>query len=311
MLHQRLPRRLQAASGPLLANSFSWWGADGLTRSAGFIRAWELTERWALLGALLVTITAAIGAEPQSANPTKIKSLPVPALLEIIQNAAAPSLERQAALKTLFTSTEGARAVLDLASSDALPEELRLSAALACAESPDLETRKLGAAKLPLPKTNDGQPVPPISALVATVGSAAAGEKIFRNTKAPNCIGCHLIGQEGHMVGPPLTVVGDRLTKNQIYEAVLSPSAIIVPGYDFWVVSTKSGAPMTGILMEETPDHLTLKNAKGEFQNIPAAQIVRKTRQRMSLMPEGLSGTMSRQDLVDLVEFLSQQKASP
>ena len=59
------------------------------------------------------------------------------------------------------------------------------------------------------------------------------------------------------------------------------------------------------LMVEETADHITIKDTAGVFNDIPLDQIDRKVMQKNSLMPEGLSGTMSLQELVDLVTYLS------
>ena len=158
------------------------------------------------------------------------------------------------------------------------------------------------------PLAKDGQPLPPVAQLVALAGNPQAGEKVFRNTAAANCIKCHQIGAEGGIVGPPLTTIGQKLNKAQLYDAILRPSAEILMGYETWVVKTKSGDALSGRKVEDTDDHVTLLDADGKYHDIQTDQVDRKVKQSISLMPEGLSQSMTRQDLVNLVEFLSQRK---
>ena len=72
-------------------------------------------------------------------------------------------------------------------------------------------------------KTKDGKTLPPISELMTLTGNPDFGAKIFRNTKTANCIHCHQIGNEGAMIGPPLTAIGAKLNKGQLYQAILYP----------------------------------------------------------------------------------------
>ncbi len=140
-------------------------------------------------------------------------------------------------------------------------------------------------------------------------GDSAAGELVFKNTKGANCIHCHQIGNDGNMIGPPLTVIGSKLNKGQIYEAILYPSAAILMHYETWVVKTKSGDVFSGLLTEDTPDHVSIKDSDGKYHDIQTDDIARKVMQKVSLMPEGLSEAMTQQDLVNLVEYLSARKA--
>ena len=78
--------------------------------------------------------------------------------------------------------------------------------------------------------------------------------------------------------------------------------------YESWVVKTKSGEVFNGLLAEETSDHVTIKDTDGKFHDIKTADIDKKVMQKISLMPEGLNETMTQRDLVNLVEYLSQQR---
>ncbi|HVV73636.1 MAG TPA: hypothetical protein VHI52_19355, partial [Verrucomicrobiae bacterium] len=57
-----------------------------------------------------------------------------------------------------------------------------------------------------------------------------------------------------------------------------------------------------------TPDELAVKAVGGVVTRYKKADIARRTQQKLSIMPAGLEKTMSTQDLVDLVEYLSSLK---
>lgn len=156
--------------------------------------------------------------------------------------------------------------------------------------------------------SKDGQRLPAIEQMAHLSGDAAAGEKVFRNAAGANCIKCHQLGNEGGIVGPPLTVVGQKLNKSQLYEAIFYPSAAIEMGYETWVVKTRSGEVLSGRKVEDTDDHVTILDADGKYHDVPVDQVQKKVKQNISLMPEGLTAAMTRQELVDLVEFLAQRK---
>ncbi|HEY2586296.1 MAG TPA: PVC-type heme-binding CxxCH protein [Tepidisphaeraceae bacterium] len=156
--------------------------------------------------------------------------------------------------------------------------------------------------------TRDGQTLPPMSKLALLSGDAKAGEAVFRNANGANCIRCHQIGDQGGIIGPPLNQVGQKLNKAQLYEAILYPSAAIEMGYETWVVKTRDGEVFTGRKMEDTDDHVTILDADGKYHDLPAGKVDRKVQQKISIMPEGLTQAMTRADLVNLVEFLSQRR---
>jgi putative heme-binding domain-containing protein len=162
---------------------------------------------------------------------------------------------------------------------------------------------------LPRPKSKDGTPLPPISELADKKGDAKAGAAVFRNNNGgPNCIGCHQIGDEGRQVGPPLTTIGNKLSREQFFEAILTPSAAILMSFELWIVRTKDGDIKTGIKVEDTDDHITLKDNNGEYIDIPVSKIAEKKQSALSMMPEDITKSMSVKDLVDVVEYLQQQK---
>ena len=59
-------------------------------------------------------------------------------------------------------------------------------------------------------------------------GADMSGEEIFQTYL---CGTCHSITDDAPMIGPSLADVGSRLTKAQIYEAVMDPDATIAEGY--------------------------------------------------------------------------------
>lgn len=172
---------------------------------------------------------------------------------------------------------------------------------------PPLDTARSSADAAPAPVflTKDQQPLPPIAALVKMSGDTKAGEAVFKNDKGANCVSCHQIGDTGRMLGPPLTTIGQKLSKEQLYQSILFPSTAILMGYENWMVRTKHGDVYAGLKVEDTPDHLTIKDTKGDYHDIALEDVGKTVKQSVSIMPEGLAATMSQADLVNLVEYLS------
>jgi putative membrane-bound dehydrogenase-like protein len=156
--------------------------------------------------------------------------------------------------------------------------------------------------------SKDGVILPAFDELAKLSGDAKAGEAVFANAAGANCISCHQIGAKGQMLGPPLSTVGQKLNKAQLYEAILKPSAGILMGYESWVVKTKKGDVISGLKTSETANGITIKDTKGQYHDIATADIARQVKQKISIMPEGLSQTMTKQELVDLVEYLTTLK---
>ena len=159
-----------------------------------------------------------------------------------------------------------------------------------------------------VPKDKSGKPLPPLEKLAQVKGDAKRGAAIYRDEKTVNCVRCHQVADEGGEIGPPMTTVGEKLTKAQLLEAIVYPSAGILMGYENWLVRTKDGEVHEGLLTSETADALSLKDSTGKYVDIDVAQVVSKKQQKVSIMPEGLHAALSQQELVDLVEYLATLK---
>ena len=138
-------------------------------------------------------------------------------------------------------------------------------------------------------------------------GDAQKGAQVFARPEV-GCINCHRINEKGADVGPALSEIGNKLGKDALYEAILDPSAGIAFGYEAWQIDLKSGDEAYGIIVSETADELVLKDAKAISTRIKKSDIAKRQQSKISLMPAGLQLTMSTQDLVDLVEYLSSLK---
>jgi putative membrane-bound dehydrogenase-like protein len=174
----------------------------------------------------------------------------------------------------------------------------------ASAPLPDF-TKPVAASTSAAQRSKDGRTLPPPAELARLTGDAAHGASVFRNSTGANCIACHQIGEEGRMVGPPLSTVGQKLSKEQLYQAILFPNDAILMGYETWLVRTKKGDVFAGLKTTDTPEQVTIKDSQGKYHDVDVTEVDRKVVQKVSLMPEGLAGTMTMRELVDLVEYLT------
>lgn len=231
----------------------------------------------------------------------------VPLLEPIVPDTAKPLPLRQQAVRALAKVQEGAAALLELARAQRLPEDLRLTAASEL-NSVRWDNLKAQAAQLlPLPKSQNTGPLPPISELVKLKGDPLRGAAVFRR-EIVGCFKCHQINGQGTDFGPNLSEIGTKLAKSAIYESILDPSAGIAFGYEAWDLELKNGDDAVGLIVSETADELALKAVGGIVTRYRKADIARRRKQKLSIMPAGLEQTMSKDELVDLVEYLSSLK---
>jgi len=146
-----------------------------------------------------------------------------------------------------------------------------------------------------------------MQALVAAVaqrGDPARGEKLYRR-KDLSCQKCHSIAAAGGVVGPDLLSLGASAQVDYLIESLLDPNAKIKENYHSLVVSTDEGRIYTGLRVRETKDELVLRDAEDREVVIPKKSIDEQTPGK-SLMPIGLIDTLTEQELLDLVRFLSE-----
>jgi putative membrane-bound dehydrogenase-like protein len=156
-------------------------------------------------------------------------------------------------------------------------------------------------------KDKDGNVLPPVEKLAEAKGDAKHGAAVYR-LETVGCIRCHQVGNEGGEIGPPLTTIGEKLSRAQLVEAIVYPSNAILMGYENWQVKTKDGDVFDGLLTSETEETISLKDTTGKYTDIPVANIAKRSQQKVSIMPDGLNAAMTRQDLADLVEYLTTLK---
>ncbi|MSU48724.1 MAG: c-type cytochrome [Opitutus sp.] len=135
--------------------------------------------------------------------------------------------------------------------------------------------------------------------LLAQPGDPAKGADVF--TRA--CSACHTHQGKGGKVGPDLTGV-----RNQPADAlllhILVPNYEVAPAYQTITVVTDDGRSLSGWLAGETDNSVTLRTAAGTEENVLRKNITSFTASGLSLMPDGLEQTMTKDELVSLIAFL-------
>ena len=137
-------------------------------------------------------------------------------------------------------------------------------------------------------------------------GNASRGRQYFFNNSAGECIRCHVVGGQGGEVGPDLSGIGNVLTREQLVQALVTPSARLSPGYGMVMLTLSDGTTAAGILTAEDKEELTLKTAEAEPLHIPVGRITKRDNVPSS-MPD-MSKIMSRHEIRDVVEFLTTLK---
>jgi putative heme-binding domain-containing protein len=212
---------------------------------------------------------------------------------------------RREALRTLVSLKDGGKALLSIVDEKRLPDELKTEATTVLHSSNDRSIREEAGRLLPLPKTASGRELPPIRELIRRDGDPARGETVFFRQGATSCARCHRVRGKGEWIGPDLSTIGVKYGREELLRSILNPSAAVGFSYRSQVVALADGRIVTGLIVEDTPEHLVIKDADGKRQTIPPSEIEDRKTSDLSLMPEGLAQTMTDTELVDLLSYLT------
>ncbi len=145
-----------------------------------------------------------------------------------------------------------------------------------------------------------GAELPPVRDLLSYQGTPEKGRSVYE----AHCRTCHRIGNEGTNFGPDLSLIGDKLSREGLFQAIIYPNQGINNGYEGYIIHLKDGGILSGLLLSETSDEILLRQVGGYDQTIRKSEIQEIEMMDQSLMIE-LAGAISQQQLIDLVEYLS------
>jgi len=129
------------------------------------------------------------------------------------------------------------------------------------------------------------------------------GRKMFA---ASRCIVCHRFGDEGGATGPDLTQAGGRFRIEDLVESICEPSKVVSDQYKATVVQTADGRVVTGRLVVETPESITIVTDPEDatkFAVINRSDIEALAPATESLMPRGLLDQLNEEEVLDLLAY--------
>jgi putative heme-binding domain-containing protein len=135
-------------------------------------------------------------------------------------------------------------------------------------------------------------------------GDAARGEEVFRRAET-GCYQCHSIAGAGGWLAPDISSIGASSPIDYIIESILDPNKAIKDGYQGYTVVTKSGEIYSGIKIRQDNNQIVLRDNTHFEIPIPIAD-VKQQKDAGSLMPNGLASTITHQEFIDVVRFLSE-----
>jgi len=135
----------------------------------------------------------------------------------------------------------------------------------------------------------------------ATPGDAAKGVLLF---KQQSCINCHTFANGQQPKGPHLVDIGKRYKRAELIESMVLPSKKIAQGFDTWTFLMDDGKIYTGFVVLESAETVTLRDATGISRELIQDHIEERVKQEISMMPLGIVGNLSPEQLADLIAYL-------
>ncbi|MGI9456320.1 MAG: PVC-type heme-binding CxxCH protein [Aeoliella sp.] len=136
---------------------------------------------------------------------------------------------------------------------------------------------------------------------LALTGDAERGAKVFEQ----NCMTCHKVAGRGHDVGPNLATVQNR-TPEALMIQILDPNREVLASYTQYVIVLNTGRIVSGLIAGESPSSIRLKRAENVMETILRQNIDEIVGSGKSLMPEGLEQQINKQQMSDLMAYLTE-----
>lgn len=275
----------------------------------------EIEERRAAAGVMALrldkTTTEKLTELLAPQQPTEVRLAAMRALTNSDDNALAPKLlerwrelsapVRNAALGWFMNDRDRIFALLDAAASgDIQSWSLGPNTMRVLERHPDLEIRDRAKALAEQAQGKDRQAIyDSYLPAIRAEGDATRGREVFRE----QCADCHKVEDMGHPLGPDLLSVTTRY-KEVLLADILMPNAAVETGFEEYMVETKDGRMLTGVLAKETPASVTIRQAKGVEDTILRSNMDTMYSLSVSPMPEGFEDEISVDAMADLLAFI-------
>ncbi len=119
------------------------------------------------------------------------------------------------------------------------------------------------------------------------------------------CSACHRLYGQGGQLGPDLTG-SDRHNLDYLLGNIIDPSSVVPNDYRMSIFTLKDGRIITGVVPEQTQKMITVQTP-AERIVIERGQIAKTQVMPMSMMPEGLFGAMTPDQVRDIIAYMMTQ----
>ena len=129
-------------------------------------------------------------------------------------------------------------------------------------------------------------------------GDVTRGRQVFEERA---CASCH---DSAHALGPDLAGVAQRLSPEDLMNAIVFPSRDIAPAYRPITFRLRDGQVITGLVAFESADGWLVKTGAGASVRINSADVISRLPGTVSVMPTALLQGLGANGLADLRAYL-------
>lgn len=214
---------------------------------------------------------------------------------------------RTAAVRVLLSRSEWTSSLVEGLEAGSLQlSDLALDQRQALAAHPDKDiaakAKKMLEAGGGLPNADRQKVLEELLPLTEKLGDAVAGKLVFKN----QCAKCHKHSGEGAQIGPDLTGMAVH-PKHELLTHIIDPSRSVEGNFRVYTVVMDDGRVFTGLLASETRTSVELIDAEGKTHPLVRDEIEELVASPKSLMPEGFEKQVKSEEIVNLLEFLTQK----
>jgi putative heme-binding domain-containing protein len=214
---------------------------------------------------------------------------------------------RNAAIRVLVSRTDWSGNLLDsLEKGDVQLTDLTLDQKQALASHPNKPLAQRAKALLAkgggLPNPDRQRVLDELMPLTKVSADANAGHEVFKK----QCQKCHTHSGEGNKIGPDLTGMAVH-PKLELLTHIIDPSRSVEGNFRVYTVVTDDGRVLNGLLASESKTAVELIDSEAKRHAIQRSDIEQMVASPKSLMPEGFEKQVSKDDIANLLEFLTRR----
>lgn len=172
-------------------------------------------------------------------------------------------------------------------------------AAAAMATAKTLRLEKKGEDKTPLVSTL--KPEEAVAAIMTTKGDVGLGAQMFTRQ---SCTTCHATSLDQEQKGPYLGTIAQTYTRADLAVNILDPGRTIAQGFATEMFTLKDGSGQMGFVTFESAEQVKVRNIAGQEFTWNAADITKRDKVPVSLMPPGLVSNLTVREFASLLDYL-------